>query len=326
MRPRLAIAFTTPMLLLSATLWAGGVNEGAYEVLENGAGKFKVEIQNCPVANANVESITMEDLLIDAREITTGTDWKYRTYGPGDAHYGSITMSARAPGGFPGELFELSQVCFPPGGGLRPSITVTVLRADGTDGRIYNFHDVLLVSYEAPDPEFPDPMETVVVKPTGFDCDSGSPDEPVLDPSRFLNGFGVTVGPSAEGFETGGDMMWEFAQGGAITKEKKSLRFVDPADETQSRLKGARFVGGVTLRGPLTAGRKALCQWITETVQGKEWKRNLTVTELTTRGKEKGFTYTDAFPTRYVFPNLSASGTGNLYEEITMKPIRLELT
>ena len=49
-----------------------GTNEGAYEILENGAGKFKLEIEGCPVASANVESITMEDLNIDVRKMTTG--------------------------------------------------------------------------------------------------------------------------------------------------------------------------------------------------------------------------------------------------------------
>ena len=31
---------------------------------------------------------------------------------------------------------------------------------------------------------------------------------------------------------------------------------------------------------------------------------------------EDTFTYLDCFPTRYVFPALSASGTGNLYQTI----------
>ncbi|MBM3945306.1 MAG: hypothetical protein FJ317_07465, partial [SAR202 cluster bacterium] len=73
----------------------GGVNESSYEVLENGAGKFKIDIQGASVASANVESITMEDLVIDEREMTTGADWDYRVYEPGDAHFGSITIRSR---------------------------------------------------------------------------------------------------------------------------------------------------------------------------------------------------------------------------------------
>jgi hypothetical protein len=118
--------------------------------------------------------------------------------------------------------------------------------------------------------------------------------------------------------------MWEFAQGGAEQKEKKSLRFIDPADQTQSRLKGARAIGEVTLRGPMTPSRKAMCQWITEVVQGRPWKRTVSITEVKDKGREKTFEYTDCFPTRYVFPAFSASGTGNLYEEVQVKPIRFD--
>ncbi|MBM3944546.1 MAG: hypothetical protein FJ317_03535, partial [SAR202 cluster bacterium] len=72
--------------------------------------------------------------------------------------------------------------------------------------------------------------------------------------------------------------------------------------------------------------RKALMDWITATVQGKDWKRNLTVKEILKDGSAgKTFTYLDAFPTRYVFPVFSASGTGNLYEEVHIKPIRLDI-
>lgn len=41
--------------------------------LQNGAGKFKMEIEGSPVASRNVESITVEDLVIDEREMTSGT-------------------------------------------------------------------------------------------------------------------------------------------------------------------------------------------------------------------------------------------------------------
>ena len=64
-----------------------GVNEGSYEILENGAGKFRVEIGGLPVASANVESITMEDLVIDEREGAPG-----ESPVPGNPRFGSITL------------------------------------------------------------------------------------------------------------------------------------------------------------------------------------------------------------------------------------------
>ena len=43
---------------------------------------------------------------------------------------------------------------------------------------------------------------------------------------------------------------------------------------------GHKSVGEITLRGAMTKERKALCQWVNETVDGKPWKRMLTITEL----------------------------------------------
>jgi hypothetical protein len=137
-------------------------------------------------------------------------------------------------------------------------------------------------------------------------------------------GFRVEIS-STGGSGTDVDSAWESCTGGGLCIEIADSSV--GTDQFHTTTPGHKYVEEVTLKGPLTAGRKALCQWITETVQGKEWKRNVTVTEITTDGSDgKTYQYLDAFPTRYVFPNLSASGTGNLYEEITMKPIRLELT
>lgn len=49
-------------------------------VLENGAGKFKIDIDGAPIASANVESITIEDLVIDEIPMTTGTSKQYFTH------------------------------------------------------------------------------------------------------------------------------------------------------------------------------------------------------------------------------------------------------
>jgi phage tail-like protein len=302
------------------------VNEGSYEILENGAGKFRVEIEGCPQASANVESITMEDLVIDAREVTSGTDWKYRAYEPGDAHFGSITIRSRVLPGIPSCLAEWASTC---SGGFERTkpVSVVILKRDGTEARRYDFSECFPTSYlPPPDPFAPDAVEEIVVQPTGFSCDADLPDETELDRTVVINGFAVALGTSTTGAAGGVDATWESAQGGAEQKEKKALKFIDPTDETQARLKGARSISVVALRGPMTPSRKALCQWITETVRGEFPRLTVSLSEVKDKGRERTFNYLDAFPTRYVFPSLSASGTGDLYEEVTMKPIRLELS
>lgn len=246
---------TVTDLVLRGPLTAGrrsaGTNEGSYEVLENGAGKFRVEIEGAPTASANASAVTMDDLVIDERtaidlrEMTTGADWDYRVYGPGDAHYGSITIRSRV-GKDSKELYQW-WLDTSRGKNIRKSISVIALKRDGAEARRWTF--------------------------TG--C------EPVRYAPHVLDG--------SEAIST---------------------------EEMTARCQAVEF-----------GGDGALAAWINDTVQGKPWKRTLTVKEILKDGSAgKTFTYLDCFPTRYVFPAFSASGTGNLYEEVTIKPIRLELS
>lgn len=217
------------------------------EILENGAGKFAIDIEGAPIASANVESITVEDLVVDEREVTTGSDWDYRTYAPGDAHYGSITIRSRV-----GEKStELYQWWYDSSRGenIRKSISVIAKKRDGSEARRFNFFECFPVRYQ--------PF--------------------VLDGSVRHAAEEVTA--SCERVE-----LW--------------------AD------------------GP----RQALMEWINATLQGEDSRRIVTVKEIMKDGSDgKSFIYQEAFPTRYVFPSFSAPGTGTLYEEVSIKPIRLEL-
>ena len=224
-----------------------GVAQSNTSIHENGDGKFRIEIDDMPNFSSNVESIQIEDLTIDAREMTTGADWDYRVYGPGDAHLGGLTISARRSGKISSEAyqwwFDVSQ-----GQDVRKSISVIALRRDGTDGRQWDFFDCL----------------------------------PEID-----HLFGGYSPDSSVGVET--------------------------LDIGCARVE----FGGL--------GRVEYSAWLTETIQGMPWERTVVVKEVLKDGSDgASYTYLDAFPTRYVFPSFSASGTGNLYEELTFKPIRME--
>lgn len=230
-----------------------GTDEGAYEILENGAGKFRVDLGDLPLRG--VQGVSMEDLLVDVREVKGGND-EYRVYGPGDAHYGSITIRSRV-GQDSKELYQwwldTSQ-----GKNIRKSISVSLLNRAGEDARRYNFLECFPTSYRP------------------FDQLPGVVSEEIV--------------VSCEGVQ--------FDASGA---------------------------------------RKAMMEWIQATVEdegpkanrnaGEPWKRTVTVKEILKDGSAgRAFDYYEAFPTRYVFPSLDATGTGNLYEEIAVKPIRLELS
>ena len=78
----------------------------------------------------------MEDLVIDERELSTGAVGDYRVYGPGDVHFGSITIRTRL-GRDSTELYQwwldASQ-----GKDIRKSISVIALTRDGSEARRYD--------------------------------------------------------------------------------------------------------------------------------------------------------------------------------------------
>ena len=143
-------------------------------------------------------------------------------------------------------------------------------------------------------------------------------------PDEMLVVLGFRVEITGAGTGTDPDSAWETCTGGALNIEVADSS--TGSDQSHTTTPGHKYIDTITLRGPMTGGRKALCDWITATVKGEPWKRTLVITELMKDGSDgKSFTYHDCFPTRYVFPALSAAGTGNLYEEVDIKPIRLEL-
>jgi hypothetical protein len=118
-----------------------------------------------------------------------------------------------------------------------------------------------------------------------------------------VRGFSVEI-TGAAGKEV--DTAWESVSGGELIIETTDTTI--GGDRFQTTLPGHRSVGEITLRGAMTDKRAALCTWINETVAGKPWKRDLTITELLSVDggvkDGKAYTYFDCFPVRYVFPRV----------------------
>jgi hypothetical protein len=131
-----------------------------------------------------------------------------------------------------------------------------------------------------------------------------------------VRGFKVEI-TSPAGTEH--DFLWDtFADGEVIGAD---------ADRFQTTSPGHKSVGEVTLRGAMTDKRAALCQWINETVNGKPWKRTVTITELVFGADGsvkdgKQYIYFDCFPTAYLFPRLNASSASERGPEPLMEEIR----
>lgn len=139
------------------------------------------------------------------------------------------------------------------------------------------------------------------------------------DQMTVVKGFKIEItGPDGGKAE---DNAWETCTGGALCIE------VAPASIGADQFAPVpKSVEEITLRGPMTKSRKWIGQNINDTVAGKFTRFDLTIVEIHRDGSEgRRFNYSKCFITRHVFPVLSADGTGNLYEEVSIKPERLEL-
>ena len=67
--------------------------------------------------------------------------------------------------------------------------------------------------------------------------------------------------------------------------------------------------------------RRDMESHLNATLLGLQAIRTLSITEVLQDGTDgRILTYNDVFPTKYVFPQFSASGTGIVFEEIHLRP------
>ncbi|MBM3926197.1 MAG: hypothetical protein FJ320_09505 [SAR202 cluster bacterium] len=142
------------------------------------------------------------------------------------------------------------------------------------------------------------------------------------DEMMVVKGFRIEVSGPAGGKNE--DKAWETATGGALCIEIGDSS--TGSDRISTGEPTPKSVTEIVLRGPMTKSRKWIGQNINDTVKGKFARFDLSIIEIMKDGSDgKRYNYFDCFITRYVYPVLSADGKGNLYEEVHIKPIRLDL-
>ena len=290
---------------------AAGTDAGAYEVIANAFG-FGVDIPGCADASRNIREIVIDDLTIDARELTTGLDVDYRQYAPGYVHFGNarLTFALSPDDACLADWFAAAKA----GKNIRKNITVSLFKSDKTPGRSYQLFDASPISF-TPTQSNTDTAQglevlTVQVGRVGFDGgNSQSPRD-----AASVNGF-VVQALGRKSTTTVLDVAWESCTGGATAIEVHPASFGANADAKRSYT-------DVTLRGPMTTARGWLADWLNELARGID-ARVMLRCGLAKGGR--GYTFVDAFPVGYVFPRMSVTNTtGNTMEEVRIKPVRSE--
>jgi hypothetical protein len=124
-----------------------------------------------------------------------------------------------------------------------------------------------------------------------------------------VRGFKVEIA-GASGKDV--DTAWESVSGGEMIIE-----------QARTNSPGHKTVGEITLRGAMTDGRKAMCQWINETVDGKPWKRTVLITPIHLDGTlGETLELNDCFLTAYLQPRLVA---GDPFDPCPAPPSQEEL-
>lgn len=240
----------------------------------------------------------------------------FRLYGPGTPHFGNARISVVAGSEDARRLHEWFSEASK-GKNIRKNITVRLYKSDKTAGRGYNLFDCFPTRWDAGEysPASKVQTETITVNIGRIEL------------TTLVDGGGETGNISVEITGQSGkevDNAWKSWSGG-------ELMYIPllsmPGSRYHTTTPGHKSVGEVTLRGDMTDGRKGLCEWITEVVQGKPWKRSVVIQEYLPDGRPgRSYRYFDGFPVRYVFPKMSVTNTtGNVEEEVTLKFVRFEM-
>lgn len=108
-------------------------------------------------------------------------------------------------------------------------------------------------------------------------------DATVSDKFAQVRGFKVEIDSAQGGSGSDVDTAWETVSGGELIIEVADTSV--GSDKFQTTSPGHKSVGEITLRGAMTDKRAALCTWINETVSGKPWKRNVSITPIDLDGR-----------------------------------------
>jgi hypothetical protein len=123
-----------------------------------------------------------------------------------------------------------------------------------------------------------------------------------------VQGFRVEIDSHGAGSDV--DTSWESVSRGALLVERTNAP-------------GHKTVGEITLRGPVTAGRAALCQWVNDVVIGKDRTRNVWITPIHLDGRlGETLVFLDCVPTAYAPPRLSMPHAGDPCEQPFVEEIR----
>lgn len=264
-----------------------GVNEGSYEILENGAGKFRVHIEGCPTASANIESVSIDDVELGLISMGVGEDG-YKVYCPGAPKFGNIVLRVRRPN-CDINLMEDWWMDATQRENETKAIAISSYRFEGpTQVEVRRWDmQVVPLKYDPGDtitPRAELPTETVTCEIKSLALSSSSTRDGSQKPGSVLTKAFVDIASPEQ--KSSEPAVWESISGGSVhLREEEEEACVEVAEEytaadgttaTQKVNKlGTKPVRSLSmtelsLAGPVTDGREDMCTWLTAAISQDE--------------------------------------------------------
>ncbi len=294
-----------------------------------------------PVALQGVQDLAVDDIVFDYKavaspppgspaDLAAAQQADYRLYSPGQAHWGNARITLDS-GPDADKLHSWMKDAFDQKA-LRKNISVTLFKSDKTAGRSYNFFDCFPVRYEMPNLNSSSSAHaterlTVSIGHIEFADPEASPAAtPGNVYATLTDGAGDSVTDTWDSWGGGEPML-------ILSELLNGAQF-------RTNSPGHKTVGEITLRGAAWLSKKGYDYWLNKALAGAPWLSGPKGTEAgqvvlrfrkrpgppNTAAPERTYIYHDCFPVRYVFPLLSVTNTtGNVMEEVSIKPIRVEL-
>jgi phage tail-like protein len=264
--------------------------------------------------------VVMEDLTFDSREMTTGLDVEYRRFQPGKPQYGNVTFQAEPGTGASQELLEWYKKVLA-GQTERKSGSVILTDRMGQEIMRYTFLDCFLTSYSVVEEQNADGSVRVIeeyeVKPNGvqmYKAKQGKSGKANPGKMSIIEDDGSTsTDDTVEGWSGGEPAL-------IITSPFRNSRF-------HTETPGNKLVTDISLDLPDDGPSQVICDWVNAAVQGKPWKKSMSMVDLSAKGKPVGkmYHYHECFPMRYVFPSLSKGNTIEAGPTLTIKAARVNI-
>lgn len=320
-----ALLALSVLWLFSGSIWAQG--SGTFQV-------FLTDLAGNTQLLQSVLELEIDDIVVDYQplsevppnepELAAAAKAGFRLYAPGSPHWGSAHLTL-APGSEADELVKWLDTT-ENGQGERKSISVILMNDAGEEVGSYILKDSApLVWSPRSNRGVADGGGTLEVSIGGIEL------------REKLKGTVQSSGDFAFGIADANgmpdyDFNWDSWSGG---EPAVLLTGLLSGASYWTQLPGRMTVEPLVLKGHMTGNRKTLCQWVNDTLQGAKTSslfvdgprgtRGPTLTSRAT-GRNREFRFDNCILTRYVFPRMSVTNTtGNVLEEVHIKPIRVEM-